>query len=120
MSGERIFKVCGSGLIADVSAWWVDTQTARVNASLIAAAPDLLAALEWAIGALAEPIHGDGSLYGREYANARAAIAKATGKLDGCGAIGPEGYRCTHHEHGEHVARGTEPDSWADAWPITT
>lgn len=37
----------------------------------------------------------------------------------GCGAIGPEGYRCTSHEEGQHVARGTEPDSFAEAWPIT-
>lgn len=45
-SGNRIFKVCSAkpygGLIADVSAWWVDVETAEVNARLIAAAPDLL------------------------------------------------------------------------------
>ena len=50
MSGERIFKVIADrpygGLIADVSAWWVDTESARNNASLIAAAPEMLAELE--------------------------------------------------------------------------
>lgn len=39
--------------------------------------------------------------------------------LTGCGQTGPYGYRCTHHENGEHIARGTEPDSFAEAWPIT-
>ena len=37
--------------------------------------------------------------------------------MSGCGMTGPYGYRCTHHENGEHVARGTEPDSFAEAWP---
>ena len=46
-----------------------------------------------------------------------AALDKANGE-HGCGAVGPEGYRCTHHEKGEHVARGTEPGSFAEAWPI--
>ena len=36
----------------------------------------------------------------------------------GCGLTGPYGYRCTHHESGEHVARGTEPGSFGEAWPI--
>ena len=52
MGGERIFKVIADrpygGLIADVSAWWVDTQTAQANARLIAAAPELLEALKLA------------------------------------------------------------------------
>ena len=34
------------GVIAETTAWWVDTQTARANAKLIAAAPDLLEAVE--------------------------------------------------------------------------
>jgi hypothetical protein len=38
--------------------------------------------------------------------------------LDGCGAVGPYGYRCTHHENGHHVARGTEKDSFGEAWPL--
>lgn len=38
--------------------------------------------------------------------------------MQGCGATGPHGYRCTHHENDEHVARGTEPGSFAEAWPI--
>ena len=37
---------------------------------------------------------------------------------DGCGKIGPYGYRCTHHLNGEHIARGTESGSFAEAWPI--
>ena len=36
----------------------------------------------------------------------------------GCGTVGPQGYRCTHHENGEHVVRGTEPGSWAESWCI--
>lgn len=48
------------------------------NAALIAAAPSLLAALEWAVGHIAEPVDPDSS-YGIEYANALAAIEKAHG-----------------------------------------
>jgi hypothetical protein len=48
--GEQIFKVAksgfGGGLIADVSCWWVSTAAAMANARIIAAAPDLLEALE--------------------------------------------------------------------------
>ena len=51
----------------------------RANARLIAAAPDLLAALKWAVDQLAEPLHGDGSSYGRQYLWAKDAIAKARG-----------------------------------------
>ena len=39
---------------------------------------ELLAALQWAIERVAEPLHGNGSAYGREYQFARDAIAKAT------------------------------------------
>ena len=53
MGGERIYKVVTdrrngtpNGLIADVSAWWVDTESAKANARLIAAAPELLEACE--------------------------------------------------------------------------
>lgn len=38
----------------------------------------------------------------------------------GCGAVGPAGYRCTSHENGHHVARGTEPGSFADSWPLAS
>ena len=55
-SGSRIFKVCNAkpygGLIADVSAWWVDTQSAEANARLIAAAPELLKALKMVVNKL--------------------------------------------------------------------
>lgn len=38
--GEEVFKVCArsGGLIADVSAWWVDRDSARANARLIVSA----------------------------------------------------------------------------------
>ena len=49
MGGERIYKVITDrpmgGLVADVSAWWVDTESARHNAHLIAAAPAMYEAL---------------------------------------------------------------------------
>lgn len=48
--GERVFKVIANkpfgGIIADVSAWWYDTNSAHDNAHLIAAAPELLMALK--------------------------------------------------------------------------
>ena len=61
-----------------------DYDTEEANARLIAAAPDLLAACRWLIDQMAEPIHdgGDGGIvsdYARRYADARAAIARATG-----------------------------------------
>lgn len=50
MGGERVFNVVSEGryggLIANVSAWWVDVESARQNAHLISAAPDLLEALK--------------------------------------------------------------------------
>ena len=52
IGSERIFRVvaCGAGrtggLIANVSAWWVDTESARANARLIAAAPELAALVQ--------------------------------------------------------------------------
>jgi len=77
--GERVFKVVknglGGGLIADVSAWWVDTKTAEANASLIAAAPDLLAALEAAL----DCIEGFGSEDEALLSHINNAIAKAKG-----------------------------------------
>ena len=39
-------------------------------------------------------------------------------EITGCGATGPEGYSCTRHENGLHVARGLTLDSWAEEWPI--
>jgi hypothetical protein len=57
--GERVFKVCagrvgGGGLIADVSAWWVDTWSAQVNARLIAEAPAMVEALRACASRLGE------------------------------------------------------------------
>ena len=50
VGGERIYKVITDrpmgGLVANVSAWWVDTESARHNAHLIAAAPAMYAALK--------------------------------------------------------------------------
>ena len=68
-SGERIFKVCqghdgarrAGGLIADTSAWWVDTMSAEANARLIAAAPDGLAMAEHFIEC--ETLGDDGCSY---------------------------------------------------------
>jgi hypothetical protein len=40
-------------------------------------------------------------------------------EITGCGKTGPEGYRCTRHENGLHVARGLTLDSWAEQWPIS-
>ena len=39
-------------------------------------------------------------------------------EVTGCGETGPDGYRCTRHENGLHVARGLTLDSWAEEWPI--
>jgi hypothetical protein len=39
-------------------------------------------------------------------------------EITGCGEVGPLGYLCTRHEEGQHVARGLELDSFAEAWPI--
>ena len=56
--GERVWKVVRprGGLIADVSAWWVATGTARENARLIAAAPELAEALLCVIACLSQPV----------------------------------------------------------------
>ncbi len=47
-NGEKRFKICleSGGLIAETSAWWVDTLSAQANARLIASAPELLEALK--------------------------------------------------------------------------
>ena len=37
---------------------------------------------------------------------------------EGCGAIGPEGYKCTIHQYGSHVARGIYKGSFAEMWPL--
>jgi hypothetical protein len=40
--------------------------------------------------------------------------------IKGCGMESPNGYRCTHHKSGEHLARGVVRGSLADAWPINS
>lgn len=74
---ESVDATKGKPLIASLyereSAFPPDDEERKANARLIAAAPDLLAALkalEWAV---------DGLEYAEEVAAARAAIAKATG-----------------------------------------
>ncbi len=37
-------------------------------------------------------------------------------ETEGCGDLSPRGYRCTHHNATEHLARGIEPDSLGDSW----
>jgi hypothetical protein len=55
-------------------------QPVEANARLIAGAPDLLAALKWALDNLSMPTHLSDPEYGLHYQAARAAIAKAEGE----------------------------------------
>ena len=87
MGGEQIFKVTGcgfgSGLIADVSSWWYSRESAKANARLIAAAPDMLAALEQVLELHAKCEREnmiDWQWFDAAYYAARAAIAKARGE----------------------------------------
>jgi hypothetical protein len=77
-------KVCGAGphggLVADVSSWWYSTEQAAANAALIAAAPELLAALVALDAGLATQAESDGHAAGLRRI-ARAAIAAATDRL---------------------------------------
>ena len=79
VGGERIYKVITDrpmgGLVAGVSAWWVDTESARHNAHLIAAAP----AMYEALGNLLKMVE-DGDYTTIELNEARAALAQAEGK----------------------------------------
>lgn len=51
----------------------------EADARLIAAAPDLLAALQWALGAMAPPIH-ESSEYAVNHRHALDSVAKALGR----------------------------------------
>jgi len=87
-NGSEFISINGQGphgaWLADIQAGDVNGKPADVtekhlaNARLISAAPDMLAALENLLGDkyLAAPINAD------RMAEARAAIAKATGKVD--------------------------------------
>src|SRR3990167_398391 len=88
ISGSRVFKVvtddrnAADGLIADVSAWWVDTQSARANARLIAAAPEMLALIRKDAENFDAAIHGRRLVYNDlELAKERRALlARIEGK----------------------------------------
>jgi len=71
------------GLICDASVHWYDPVTARANARLIAAAPDLLAALELALEQIGQ-FTGWGKVTDPDaeaaLADGRAALAKAKGE----------------------------------------
>ena len=69
--GPRSRILCWTGLPE------IALDEARANARLIAAAPDLLAALQ-ALVALSDHLDPEGLFQGLEYINARQAIAKAT------------------------------------------
>lgn len=45
-------------------------------------------------------------------------VAEAAKETPGCGEVGPNGYRCTNHSETDHVARGIEPLSFAESWPL--
>ena len=67
--------------VATANDMWTDKTTRHANARLIAAAPELLAALQWAIEQLPRPVArtNHNGQYVDGYEAARAAIAKATG-----------------------------------------
>jgi hypothetical protein len=77
--GEQVFKVVaerfGGGLVADVSCWWYDRETARANARLIAAAPELLEACQGLLDMIT-----DNRLHGPGVYQASDAIKKAKGE----------------------------------------
>ena len=73
---STVAKVClpSGGLIADVSSWWVDTESAKANARLIAAAPTMLEVLEYVLSDLNSELDYETGVI------IRAAIAKAKGE----------------------------------------
>ncbi len=85
MGGERVFKIVSDrpygGLIAEASAWWVDTKSAEANARLIAAAPELYEAAKALLAPL-DDMDADGveETRGEQWAALRAAVNKAEGK----------------------------------------
>ncbi len=58
--------------------------------------------------------HLQGLKYGRE--NILIHTGNPLDDPEGCGMSGPEGYCCTHHENGKHVARGYS--RLFETWPI--
>lgn len=80
--GERIIGIgCaenGEGITDPRFGLWGSGPEREANARLIAAAPDLLAALQAALPLL-EELEQDDNTYYAEAVNARVAIAKATG-----------------------------------------
>ena len=88
VGGERIYKVITDrpmgGLVADVSAWWVDTESARHNAHLIAAAPAMYEALQAMVianhGMPINPMDEKDEICRQALEKAQKALAQAEGK----------------------------------------
>ena len=84
VGGERIYKVITDrpmgGLVAGVSAWWVDTESARHNAHLIAAAPAMYEALQTLVEYLSTQVPADTLDDWKHVFAARRALAQAEGK----------------------------------------
>ena len=84
VGGERIYKVITDrpmgGLVAGVSAWWVDTESARHNAHLIAAAPAMYEALQGALKNI-DRLNDKRSAYRAQWIKAvQVALAQAEGR----------------------------------------
>ena len=84
VGGERIYKVITDrpmgGLVAGVSAWWVDTESARHNAHLIAAAPAMYEALQTLVEYLSAQVPADTLDDWKHVFAARQALAQAEGR----------------------------------------